>query len=257
MYSVGALSKATNITIRTLHYYDELGLLKPSRVTEAGYRYYADEAIMQLHQITALKKLGFTLAQIKKILAEEESQSKEERWKHSLHLQLQAIEEEKQRLDHLEQLLYITLNAIEMTGEIKPDDIFMFIKALRTDTRTRQEFFARHFSEDETRIITNLPNLATNDPRVKVWAKLLREIREHLHEPPDSPVAQELARRVIECSEEFFQGNEELTNKYWSLIRPEQGESARVFGLDRETMDYIDQIVDWYLAHYEEPSPEQ
>jgi DNA-binding transcriptional MerR regulator len=61
MYRIGQLSKETNITIRTLRYYDELGLLKPSEITAAGYRYYSKADVMKLQHITALKQLGFTL----------------------------------------------------------------------------------------------------------------------------------------------------------------------------------------------------
>ena len=59
MYTIGRLSKATNVTIRTLRYYDELGILKPARVAETGYRYYDTSALMRLQQITALKHQGY------------------------------------------------------------------------------------------------------------------------------------------------------------------------------------------------------
>lgn len=43
MYSIGELSKNTNISIRTLRYYDEIGLLKPAKVADSGYRYYSNQ----------------------------------------------------------------------------------------------------------------------------------------------------------------------------------------------------------------------
>ena len=66
--SVSKTAKLFDISVRTLHYYDEIGLLKPSRVTDAGYRYYDDEAIMSLEQILFFKKLGFSLKEMKLIL---------------------------------------------------------------------------------------------------------------------------------------------------------------------------------------------
>jgi hypothetical protein len=77
----------------------------------------------------------------------------------------------------------------------------------------------------------------------------VRELREHLHEPPNSPIAQELAERIDRNTREFFQGNDELALKYWSMIRPEPGAAPKVYGLDIETMDYIDAIMNWYFEY--------
>ncbi len=67
--SVGELTKLTGISIRTLHYYDEIGLLAPSETSEAGYRYYDDEAVMRLQQILFYRELDFPLSDIKRILS--------------------------------------------------------------------------------------------------------------------------------------------------------------------------------------------
>jgi DNA-binding transcriptional MerR regulator len=68
MYTVKQLSKLAGITPRTLHHYDEIGLLKPSRVGENGYRYYGEESVMRLQQILFYRELGFPLEDIKKIM---------------------------------------------------------------------------------------------------------------------------------------------------------------------------------------------
>ena len=54
MYTVKQLSNLAGISVRTLHYYDEIGLLKPSQVGENGYRYYADEMLFSI-----ARRLGF------------------------------------------------------------------------------------------------------------------------------------------------------------------------------------------------------
>ena len=56
------------VTPRTLHHYDDIGLLKPTRVGENGYRYYAEEALLKLQQILFYRELGFPLDDIKKIM---------------------------------------------------------------------------------------------------------------------------------------------------------------------------------------------
>ncbi|WMJ80538.1 MerR family transcriptional regulator [Clostridium sp. MB40-C1] len=66
--TVNEIAKFTGITIRTLHYYDQIGLLKPSNISEAGYRLYDNNDIKILQQILFLKEIGFELKQIKEII---------------------------------------------------------------------------------------------------------------------------------------------------------------------------------------------
>jgi MerR family transcriptional regulator, thiopeptide resistance regulator len=65
---VGDLAKQTGVSIRTLHYYDEIGLLSPSHRTEAGYRLYGEVDIGRLQQIISLRQLGFSLEEIRECL---------------------------------------------------------------------------------------------------------------------------------------------------------------------------------------------
>lgn len=66
--TVKEISKITGISIRTLRYYDEIGLLKPARVTEAGYRLYDDQELEKLQEILFYKELEIPLSDIKKIM---------------------------------------------------------------------------------------------------------------------------------------------------------------------------------------------
>jgi len=68
MYTVRQLSKLAGITPRTLHYYDEIGLLKPSRIGDNGYRYYGEESLLRLQQILFYRALDMPLDQIKQTM---------------------------------------------------------------------------------------------------------------------------------------------------------------------------------------------
>ena len=68
MKTVNAVSKLTGVSVRTLHHYDKIGLLKPAKVTEAGYRLYDDASLRRLHAILLLRELQFPLKEIKAIL---------------------------------------------------------------------------------------------------------------------------------------------------------------------------------------------
>lgn len=69
MYKIGEFSKITNLTIKALHYYDEIDLLKPHRILENGYRMYNEEDFKKATQIQLLKKLNFSINEIKEVLS--------------------------------------------------------------------------------------------------------------------------------------------------------------------------------------------
>lgn len=69
MYQIGLFSKMNHVTVKTLHHYDDIGLLKPEKIDAAtGYRYYSLGQSYTLHRINALKQMGFGLDDIKSIL---------------------------------------------------------------------------------------------------------------------------------------------------------------------------------------------
>ncbi len=68
MFTVKQLSHLAGITPRTLHYYDEIGLLKPSQVGDNGYRYYGEESLLRLQQILLYRELDMPLEKIKRVM---------------------------------------------------------------------------------------------------------------------------------------------------------------------------------------------
>ena len=66
--TVNEVSKLTGVSIRTLHYYDQIGLLQPTGITESGYRQYDDTALERLQQILLFRELEFSLKDIKAIM---------------------------------------------------------------------------------------------------------------------------------------------------------------------------------------------
>jgi MerR family transcriptional regulator, thiopeptide resistance regulator len=67
-FTVGELAKLTGITVRTLHHYDEIGLVQPSDRTRAGYRLYGDDDVLRLQQVLVYKELGLPLDEIAAVL---------------------------------------------------------------------------------------------------------------------------------------------------------------------------------------------
>ena len=68
MKTVNQIAKQTGVSVRTLHHYDAIGLLKPTEITEAGYRLYDADALERLYLIIVYRELGFSLKKIAEIL---------------------------------------------------------------------------------------------------------------------------------------------------------------------------------------------
>ena len=101
---ISDVAKLTGVTVRTLHYYDEIGLLKPSEVTEAGYRVYNDTDLEVLQQILFFRELDFSLEDIRKIM-QNPAYEKEG----ALRKQKELLLQKRRRLDSLISLVDKTL----------------------------------------------------------------------------------------------------------------------------------------------------
>ncbi|MGE5465206.1 MAG: MerR family transcriptional regulator [Syntrophothermus sp.] len=108
MYTVNQLSKLAGITPRTLHHYDEIGLLKPSRVGENGYRYYGEESVLRLQQILFYRELGMPLEDIKKIMGRRDFDVLG-----ALHSHKEALQTQVTRLNRLIHTVDNTINHLK------------------------------------------------------------------------------------------------------------------------------------------------
>ena len=97
---INQVAALTGVTVRTLHYYDKIGLLKPSQVTEAGYRLYDGAALGKLQQILFFKELDFPLSDIKEIMTDPRYDKKE-----ALLKQKELLLQKRDRLDGLIKLV--------------------------------------------------------------------------------------------------------------------------------------------------------
>ena len=94
MMTVNEVSRLTGVSIRALHYYDQIGLLKPSRVAESGYRYYGRAEVDRLQDILYYRALGVELARIKECLDDPSFDRLA-----ALRNHLAALEAERERLE--------------------------------------------------------------------------------------------------------------------------------------------------------------
>ena len=110
--SVSEAAKRAGVSVRTLRWYDEIGLLKPSEVTQAGYRFYDDAAMAALQQILFYRELGVPLEQIGRILSAPDNDRTEALRKHRTLLLMK-----RRRLDDMLRLVDETIGGIAMYDE--------------------------------------------------------------------------------------------------------------------------------------------
>ncbi len=96
MMTVNEVSRLTGVSVRTLHYYDTIGLLPPTSVTEAGYRLYDDTALSRLQSILLFRELQFPLREIKAILDLPGFDSRA-----AIEQQIIMLEQKRRRLDEI------------------------------------------------------------------------------------------------------------------------------------------------------------
>lgn len=122
-YTSGEFARKANVTIRTVRFYDKQGILKPSRVSDAGYRLYTDEDFGRLQKILSLKYLGFSLEEIMALTINDDAED----IVHSLELQKDLIRKKIRHLEMMERTLNDTFQIVKASGVIDWNNILNLI----------------------------------------------------------------------------------------------------------------------------------
>jgi MerR family transcriptional regulator, multidrug-efflux activator len=107
-YTVSEVAQLAGVSVRTLHYYDEIGLLKPASVNPSGYRLYSDADLEKLQQILFFKEIGFELSVVKEILDHPDFDRKQ-----ALEAHRQLLVEKMERLQRIVNTVDKTLEALK------------------------------------------------------------------------------------------------------------------------------------------------
>jgi len=119
MYTIKQLANLANVSRRTLRYYDQIDLLKPTAVGDNNYRYYDQDKVLRLQQIRFYQELDFSLEQIRKILDKSDFNAL-----HSLLTQKEALQQQAKRLDRLIETIDKTI--LHLEGKINMDNKDLF-----------------------------------------------------------------------------------------------------------------------------------
>src|SRR5690348_9006480 len=116
-FTVGELARLTGITVRTLHHYDEVGLVRPSQRTSAGYRMYDDGDVLRLQQVLLLRELELPLDEIAAVLDDPKYRRADALRRHR-----EVLVTKRARLDAMVQALDAALR-LEEGHAMQPDDV--------------------------------------------------------------------------------------------------------------------------------------
>jgi DNA-binding transcriptional MerR regulator len=196
---VKELSKLTKVSVRTLHHYDKVGLLKPSVRLPNGYRVYSEKDLLKLQQILALKFFGFQLAHIKRLMQEETNVFDHLRaQKKLLNQQVKSLQAASKTLESLLcesdnnksvpwKTIIKLIEDYQMTKDLKNTWV---AKALTT---TELKEYVRFEQELESRFTE-----AERDAQKQKWADLIKEIENHLDKDPASDLGVDIGKRCMD-----------------------------------------------------------
>ena len=167
-WKVGELSRATGLTVRALHHYDEVGLLVPSERTSGGHRLYAEQDLERLYRILALRRLGMRLDEIAALLDENGVSLLETVRRHVAHVE-QELEQQQRLRERLRQLL----DALEQSIEPSTDQFIETLEAMTVVQAKVKDVLIWHSHIDDPPPEQPLPHA----PRTGQHAVLLEEQR--------------------------------------------------------------------------------
>jgi MerR family transcriptional regulator, thiopeptide resistance regulator len=146
MRTIGELSQLAGVTVRTLHHYDEIGLLRPSGRSDAGYRLYQYEDLARLQEILVWRQLGFPLQEIQQLLDDPEHDRAS-----ALRQQRELVELELERLGATARALDEALAALEQGTEMEVTSMFQDFDPTEYDEEARERWGHTDAYKESTR----------------------------------------------------------------------------------------------------------
>lgn len=231
MLKIGELASRVGISIRTLHHYDELGLLSPSTRTESGYRLYSLRDVKKLQHILLLKQLGFSLQQIIAILGQQ-SISLLDTFNSHIETLENRIENQK---NLLQQLTKIKLR-LEHSEQVSIEDYLTIMEMMMM---YEKYFTPEQIKQFEKRAI-EMGEETLNEVQTKVWPELINRVQQAIDDglEPESEEVQQMARQWQQLVLQFTQGNPDIANRVGKLYQNEPSMMEKT-GLNSEIFKFM------------------
>ena len=200
-YTVQKLASLSGVSVRTLHHYDEIGLLKPAYIGENGYRYYEQEQLLLLQQILFFRNLGFELKKIREIVKKSDFDRIA-----ALHSHRKMLEEELEKTRELIKTIDNTLEHLHGKKKMKDNQFF---KGLNSPKQKEYEKYlidsGRHTAEELDAGRKRLEKWQGKDwEKVQIeWEELLKDYVNAIEKGPNSPEALACVKRHLQYLQRF------------------------------------------------------
>lgn len=229
-WKVGELSKLTGLTIRTLHHYDEIGLLSPISRTSSGHRLYDEGDIIKLQQIMSLKELDFSLDKIKEFLENPEYNPKE-----IIEMQIERLNQEIKLKEELKSQLH---ELWEVFHSWRKPNLEQFINSIELIKNQK-----KYFTQEQITLIKRQYNELNNneaDKYASSWGELISSFQREMEKetPVDNPTVVDLARKWKEAMDFFTGGDTEIISsaeRYYT----DNPHAAKGSGISGELYKYM------------------
>jgi DNA-binding transcriptional MerR regulator len=233
-YRIGEFAKLAGVTVRALHHYDRIGLLKPQRGS-SGFRLYRHEDMERLEQIAALKFLGIPLKEIRVLLKHGPLTLAD-----ALHMQREALGEKRRQIDRAVVAIEAAEKAVRSGQTTDATILKKIIEVI--DMQPQQNSMRKYYSEqawmDKERIARERPADEFKKDMLAL-REVFREIEAEIDLDPASERAQELTRQWLQLAEHSHGGNEAVRagnvqawNDYQNWPPENQDGLLKTFDLD-------------------------
>lgn len=206
--TVSEAAKQVGVSVRTLHYYDEIGLLKPAGTTDSGYRYYCDRELALLQQILFYRELEFPLKEIRRILSRPDYDSQQ-----ALRRRRELLLLQRRHIDSLLQLVDETLGGIGMHPMKTTAAELQAAKGQYAEEVRQRWGTTEAYRESEEK---RLGRMTEEECRIAAEADAVFAAFAQAAlagESPDTPHAQELVRRwQAHITRYYYQCTDEILN---------------------------------------------
>ena len=242
--TVKQFSKLTGVTVRTLQYYDEEGILIPHHKSDAGYRFYSKSELLSLQKINVLKYIGFNLNQIKTIL-----KSNTFDWQSSLNLQAKVLQAS---IDKMQNSIMLINHSLTKYLEHNDEPVWEVMAKILEVLNMKQDsvykdWVKRNFTDSDLAFFAEMsstPNNGQNDnENAKLWENIFIEAKSLMHLPPSDLQVQKLAKVVMNSANSQYQGNDELKNKMWELMKSGDIPDGFIPGYEKEMVLFLNQAI--------------
>lgn len=244
-YRASEFAELTGVTVRALHHYDRVGLLKPTGRSAAGYRLYGDGDFARLQQVLTLKFIGLPLKQIKELLGRRELDLAG-----VLRLQREVLESRRAQLDAALRAVREAESVLSRGGEPALEEFKKIVEVISMQHDT--EWMKRYYTEEQLADLARRGTPEVLERGQREWQTLIAEVEEAAREgvDPASERAQSLAARWEGLIEEFTGGDsgirESLTRLYadqsnWpgTFRKPYSDESANFISRARAAKESV------------------